>query len=55
MVVYISFTILMFIALCSLFKDIRSYKKGKQVDILSSVVVLIAALLLLIFGVYLNA
>ncbi|MGX0083797.1 cytochrome c biogenesis protein CcdA [Staphylococcus hominis] len=54
MVIYILCAILMVIALGSLFRDLGNRNKNKRLDILSSVLVLISAILLLIYGIVIN-
>ncbi|EJE11700.1 membrane protein [Staphylococcus epidermidis] len=54
MVIYVLCVILMVIALGSLFRDLGNRNKNKRLDILSSVLVLISAIILLIYGIFNN-
>ncbi len=54
MVIYICCAILMIIAFGSLFKELVSHNKNKWLDILSSILVLLSAIALLIYGIFLN-
>nr|DAW19542.1 MAG TPA: hypothetical protein [Caudoviricetes sp.] len=54
LVIYISCAVLMVIAFGSLFRDLGNRNKNKRLDILSSVLVLISAILLLIYGIVIN-
>ena len=54
MVVYISCTFLILIAIVSLIKNTVSDKKDKKLEVLSSVLLLISSILLLIYGIVIN-
>ena len=54
MVIYISCAILMVIAFGSLFRELGNRNKNKRLDILSSLLVLISAIALLIYGIFIN-
>ena len=54
MVVYISCTFLILIAIVALIKNTVSDKKDKKLDVLSSVLLLISSILLLIYGIVIN-
>ena len=54
LVIYILCVILMIIAFGSLFRDLGNRNKNKRLDILSSVLVLISAIILLIYGIFNN-
>lgn len=54
LIIYILCAILMIIAFGSLFKELGSRSKKKRLDVLSSVLVLISAIALLIYGIFFN-
>ena len=54
LVIYILCVLLMVIAFSSLFRDLGNRNKNKRLDILSSVLVLISAIILLIYGIFNN-
>lgn len=54
LIIYILCAILMIIAFGSLFKELGSRSKNKRLDVLSSVLVLISAIALLIYGIFFN-
>ncbi|MFH4936197.1 hypothetical protein ABVB43_12145 [Staphylococcus cohnii] len=54
MVIYISCAILMVIAFGSLFRELGNRNKNKRLDILSSLLVLISAIALLIYGIFIR-
>ncbi|EES40659.1 hypothetical protein HMPREF0793_1653, partial [Staphylococcus caprae M23864:W1] len=51
---YISCAILMVIAFGSLFRELGNRNENKRLDILSSILVLISAIALLIYGIFIN-
>ncbi|SCT43263.1 Uncharacterised protein [Staphylococcus caeli] len=54
MFIYICCAILMIIAFGSLSRELVSRNKNKKLDILSSILVLLSAIALLIYGIFLN-
>ena len=54
MVIYISCAILMVIAFGSFFRELGNRNENKRLDILSSILVLISAIALLIYGIFIN-